>query len=151
MEILNVVRYNGSSGLCEITSFLVTEKNRDMVVNEAEELFKSIIRNDEADIDEAGLQACLNNGCYMQENHDYEEVYLRWSDTVVEKKSEPSNPFEARYLEGGGSLCPFCESNDIEGRDVLQAEGETASQRVICNDCDKQWYDIYTLTGIIEA
>jgi hypothetical protein len=151
MEILNVVRYNGSSGLCEITSFHVTEENRDKTVEEAGELFKSIIRNVEADIDEDDLQACLDNGCYMQENHDYEEVYLRWSDTVVEKKGNPSNPFEVRYLESGGSLCPFCESNNIGGYDVPIIEGETASQRIICNDCDKQWYNIYTLTRMIEA
>ena len=85
MEILNVVRYNGSSGLCEITSFHVTEENRDKVVNEAEELFKSIIRNIETDIDEDGLQACLDDGYFTQGTYDYEEVYLHWSDTVVKE------------------------------------------------------------------
>ena len=55
---------------------------------------------------------------------------------------------ERAYLESNGTHCPYCSSPDIttDGFD-----GESASQQVSCNKCDKAWVDCYKLVGILEA
>jgi len=51
---------------------------------------------------------------------------------------------DAQYIACGGSRCPQCHSNDIEGDDTNFDSG-SVSQRVSCNNCRAQWYDVYAL------
>ena len=53
---------------------------------------------------------------------------------------------KAQYLSNNGAMCPFCQSDDIEG-DTLQSDGDVW-QNVRCLDCGRVWQDIYTLTAI---
>jgi hypothetical protein len=51
------------------------------------------------------------------------------------------------YVSSGGMECPFCESEDIAGGDREMDYGVT-TQTVVCHNCNEQWSDIYTMTGI---
>jgi len=51
-----------------------------------------------------------------------------------------------QYLSNNGAMCPFCQSDNIEG-DTLQSDGDVW-QNVRCLDCGREWQDIYTLTAI---
>lgn len=46
--------------------------------------------------------------------------------------------------------CPFCRSRNICGTSSLGAEAGEAWQNISCNDCGKQWQDIYKMTGYEE-
>lgn len=50
-----------------------------------------------------------------------------------------------QYVETGGTRCPFCGSQSIEG-DSFEVDAGGAAQEVGCNNCDKTWTDVYTLT-----
>lgn len=54
------------------------------------------------------------------------------------------------YLEYKGSRCPFCKSNEIEGYDGYDGDGDWISAKIECSSCGKQWIDIYTITDIIQ-
>lgn len=51
----------------------------------------------------------------------------------------------AEYLANGGTACPYCKSFNIEAD---RFDHDIEGQVVRCNDCDKQWQDNYTLTGV---
>ena len=53
------------------------------------------------------------------------------------------------YVSQSGTICPYCNSNYIEGQSV-QIDDNGAYQVVICNNCDKSWTDQYTLTNMVE-
>lgn len=42
--------------------------------------------------------------------------------------------------------CPYCESDQIEGRD-RDVEDGVATQEIACLDCDAGWKDVYRLIG----
>lgn len=44
--------------------------------------------------------------------------------------------------------CPYCQSEDIEGQGF---EYDDMSQIIECNNCERRWKDIYTLTAVEEA
>lgn len=48
-----------------------------------------------------------------------------------------------RYIENGGDNCPYCLSQDI----LLQI---SMANLMYCRDCQENWQNIYTLTGIKE-
>ena len=50
------------------------------------------------------------------------------------------------YAEAGDSMCPHCGSDQIEGASI-NIEGNKAYQDISCLDCEKEWTDVYTLTG----
>ena len=52
-----------------------------------------------------------------------------------------------KYIRNGGNQCPFCNSDNLDGREVTIEEGE-AWQPIICLDCDHEWRDVYILTYI---
>lgn len=56
---------------------------------------------------------------------------------------------DTEYAEELGERCPFCDSIDIEGYEwkYINSMGAIASQRVECNNCERQWRDKYELTG----
>lgn len=56
---------------------------------------------------------------------------------------------QRRYRRILGARCPFCNGTDCEGASVTTGEGG-ASQEMGCNDCGKEWTDLYELTGYME-
>jgi len=53
------------------------------------------------------------------------------------------------YIEGGYSHCPYCGSADIVGGSV-EIDGNGAHQDVTCNECNREWSDVYVLIDILE-
>ena len=53
---------------------------------------------------------------------------------------------DEEYIKGDGNKCPFCGSEDITGGSI-DVEGHSAVQEVSCNECNKEWHDIYQLIG----
>jgi transcription elongation factor Elf1 len=53
----------------------------------------------------------------------------------------------AAYIATGGTKCPFCGSEDIEGGSV-QVDAGSAWQHVDCKGCGEAWDDVYTLAWI---
>jgi len=45
--------------------------------------------------------------------------------------------------------CPYCKSDNISAGE-LEADGFQAWSNVVCNNCKKEWTDIYTLTDVEE-
>lgn len=43
------------------------------------------------------------------------------------------------------ATCPFCNSEQIVGFDI-DVNAEQVEQTMICNDCDGEWVDVYTLS-----
>lgn len=55
---------------------------------------------------------------------------------------------KAAYVRDGYGRCPYCL---CPGRDSeeLEATENTATASVTCLGCDREWTDVYTLTGIV--
>lgn len=51
------------------------------------------------------------------------------------------------YLKRGGSRCPVCNSDQLEGDGPYNADGDYAWHRIKCLRCDSTWNDIYKLSG----
>ncbi len=56
---------------------------------------------------------------------------------------------KTKYLEAGGSFCPFCESTDIVGGSMTFDSG-SLEQKVKCEACGKAWFDVYRLVDVEE-
>lgn len=54
------------------------------------------------------------------------------------------------YIQSGGTHCPFCGSEDLQGADHIEADMDGASQPVECYTCGKTWTDLYVLIGVDE-
>lgn len=54
-----------------------------------------------------------------------------------------------KYLKQGGVNCPYCGSSNIEG-DSFDVDAGNVYQDIRCLECDKEWCDEYSLTGIQE-
>jgi hypothetical protein len=57
---------------------------------------------------------------------------------------------KAAYVSGGGLKCPFCQSDNLEGGS-LDVAGPVVRAEATCLDCDAEWIDVYTLSGIDEV
>ena len=55
-----------------------------------------------------------------------------------------------QYVNGGYNRCPYCYSTEIEAGSY-EFDDNYAWAIVVCNDCNEEWNDIYTLTGISEV
>lgn len=53
---------------------------------------------------------------------------------------------QEEYLAKPGN-CPFCDSDQIEGIGSWEMEGESVSNPIGCNACEKEWWDIFRLVG----
>jgi|WetSurSiteA1Bulk_404760.scaffolds.fasta_scaffold773768_1 hypothetical protein len=60
---------------------------------------------------------------------------------------EISEQLSPEYLKSDGLLCPFCGSSYIVAGDI-EFEVAEVWQDVRCNDCKKEWNEVYTLTRI---
>lgn len=54
------------------------------------------------------------------------------------------------YVRRFGSVCPYCESNDVNGRS-LQRGGDMAWADAWCDSCEREWTDLFKLVGFEEA
>lgn len=54
------------------------------------------------------------------------------------------------YVSSSGNVCPFCGNDEVEG-EAINVEGKEAWQTVGCSACEKEWFDIYTLTRFVEC
>lgn len=54
---------------------------------------------------------------------------------------------EARYIRHSGVRCPCCHSDSLTGSE-WNSDGGIATQDVGCDECNAQWQDVYTLTGL---
>ena len=52
----------------------------------------------------------------------------------------------AEHVRANGGICPYCWSANLDwgGFDF---EEDKFFQKVVCQDCEKEWSDVYTLTG----
>jgi hypothetical protein len=50
------------------------------------------------------------------------------------------------YAKEGGSRCPNCLSNDVEGADV-EVDNGRVYQDCFCLACNAKWVGVYKLTG----
>ena len=55
---------------------------------------------------------------------------------------------EQKYLRNEGSKCPYCGEETIEGHGSVEIDNGRAWQKVGCTECENNWIDIYTLTGM---
>lgn len=53
---------------------------------------------------------------------------------------------KAAYLADSGK-CPYCGSPDIEGGEV-DCQGDAHYQGIVCNACEREWTDTYTLSAV---
>jgi len=53
------------------------------------------------------------------------------------------------YVKDGGGYCPFCGSHQYEGGS-LDFESGSIYQKMLCNDCGKDWVDAYHLGNVLE-
>lgn len=75
------------------------------------------------------------------EPHETKPV-LRWYYTEQTTSAE--------YVATGGTQCPFCKSDDIQGGDFSNYGNGEVSQRVDCRKCDATWTDVYVLDRYFE-
>jgi formate dehydrogenase maturation protein FdhE len=54
---------------------------------------------------------------------------------------------EQNYMDKGGNECPQCGSSDITGG-VFEADSKYAWRDVACNECDEEWRENFTMTGV---
>ncbi len=66
------------------------------------------------------------------------------------KEETLTEEMKRAYINSGGNICPYCQSDDITAEDT-DYFGSSQSTRVLCNDCKRYWFDIYILTDIQEA
>ena len=55
------------------------------------------------------------------------------------------------YLASGGTYCPYCGASYIEATGNTQFTGGSMTETIICRECDREWADIWTLTGVKET
>jgi len=86
-------------------------------------------------------------GAWLDDPKKYgssEEINLFLGDFEVIDEITPK--MKKIYLDNHGEKCPFCLSEQIEGG--AGEHGENTNQKMSCLDCDRSWYDLYTLVDI---
>jgi len=53
------------------------------------------------------------------------------------------------YLDSGGIHCPYCGSEQTEGR-AVEIDAGKARQPMACLACNREWTDVYTLQDVQE-
>jgi C4-type Zn-finger protein len=61
-----------------------------------------------------------------------------------------TNEQRLKYLKNKGLRCPYCETPDITARE-MNADGDVICVEVSCDDCGKEWVDIYKFADVMEA
>lgn len=50
-----------------------------------------------------------------------------------------------KYIDSGGSKCPYCNSENISAVGCFNADVNSAWRKVACDDCGEVWNDVYRL------
>jgi hypothetical protein len=67
---------------------------------------------------------------------------------MAETPKKVLTPEDVRdYIAKSGNYCPYCSSDEIEGRSH-DVDGPSAIQTVVCNDCNETWDDVYFLGAV---
>jgi transposase-like protein len=72
-------------------------------------------------------------------------------DSEEEKMSKLTKEKIQNYIKNNGLICPYCGSSSIHISSEIEVHREMAYQNVKCIDCEKEWTDEFTLTGITEV
>lgn len=65
-------------------------------------------------------------------------------------EKELTKGMKTKYLKKLGNECPFCGSDNITGGS-FEADAGHAWQPIFCNECEKEWNDIYELVDVEET
>ncbi len=57
------------------------------------------------------------------------------------------DPMVQEYLKAGGTRCPKCKSDDVDGG-FVDVDSGGAWQHIVCNNCGAEWNDIYKLVDV---
>lgn len=52
------------------------------------------------------------------------------------------------YISSGGTVCPYCECDQLEGIAGVEVNDGVGYQGVKCTECGKTWTDIYRLVNL---
>lgn len=52
------------------------------------------------------------------------------------------------HLASGGTRCPYCESDQVFWGDAFPQENIGLCMRVRCDECEREWDDVYNLVDI---
>ena len=52
---------------------------------------------------------------------------------------------QLEYIDTGGLLCPYCQSNDIISKGLETDLGTAYVASVSCKNCNKMWRDVFVL------
>lgn len=58
---------------------------------------------------------------------------------------------DARYVRFKGQRCPYCRSPEIEAPGGVEIDGGNATQEIRCNNCERDWTDLYYLVGYLPS
>ncbi len=58
-----------------------------------------------------------------------------------------TDPLKRKYLKHGGKKCPHCNSISLFCGDITHDEN-AVYRNVVCDECKREWTDIYTLTDV---
>ena len=65
----------------------------------------------------------------------------------VTEACERNERLERKYFASGGNLCPFCNSENIDGHG-FEADSLEAWRTVTCGDCHRDWTELFDMVGI---
>ncbi|MEK6832779.1 MAG: hypothetical protein AABY32_01915 [Nanoarchaeota archaeon] len=68
---------------------------------------------------------------------------------VTDAEYEDMKKREKEYLESGGNICPFCNSEDITAGPV-EFNSIQGFRDCECKTCKEAWQEHYSLSGISE-
>jgi hypothetical protein len=54
------------------------------------------------------------------------------------------------YLENPHE-CPYCKSRLIESDGYGDLDGDEYYNKILCNNCDERWTEVYKLTHVLEV
>jgi len=84
----------------------------------------------------------------FREGFDIADGFTRYE--ITEEKPEDQTMTEEQkkeYLQGGGNHCPYCKSDNLSTGEK-NFDDRYATVNVVCDDCAKEWTDIYTMTDV---
>ena len=75
------------------------------------------------------------------------KAVVRWDSVYKADITIPDRILrDHEYVATHGTICPYCQSNDIEGG-AIEVDNKDAVQDIKCLACDNSWRDIYKLTS----
>lgn len=72
--------------------------------------------------------------------------YKGYAGLFMAEFNEITPKMKKVYMDNHGEKCPFCLSEQTEGG--AGDYGKNTNQKVSCLECDRSWYDLYTLVDI---